>query len=137
MIEAIDSFLHYLAVEKGYSEHTISAYRNDLAGLMEFAQKESHNQQAVSSWANFNRQTMLSYMLHLKERGYVPTTVARKVAAARSFFGFLMSDGIIKTDPTENMSSPSVGKALPKPIPISQVSSRGYLKEAVTNTRII
>jgi integrase/recombinase XerD len=121
MIEAINNFLHYLAVEKGYSEHTISAYRNDLTGLTDFAQKESHNQQVISSWASFNRQNMLSYMLHLKERGYVPTTVARKVAAARSFFSFLLSDGIIKTDPTENMSSPSVGKALPKPIPISQV----------------
>lgn len=121
MIEAIESFLHYLAVEKGYSEHTISAYRNDLMALMDFAQKESHNQQTVSTWTNFNRQHMLGYMLNLKERGYVPTTVARKVAAARSFFGFLLSDGIIKTDPTENMSSPSVGKALPKPIPIAQV----------------
>jgi integrase/recombinase XerD len=121
MIEAIESFLHYLAVEKGYSEHTISAYHNDLTGLLEFAQKESGDQQAVSSWTGFDRQHMLGYMLHLKERGYVPTTVARKVAAARSFFGFLLSDGIIKTDPTENMSSPSVGKALPKPIPIAQV----------------
>jgi integrase/recombinase XerD len=116
MKEPIENFLHFLAVEKGYSEHTISAYRNDLTGLADFAGKES-----VSSWANFTRQSMLSYMLNLKERGYVATTVARKVAAARSFFSFLVSEGVIKTDPTENMSSPSVGKALPKPIPINQV----------------
>jgi integrase/recombinase XerD len=116
MKEPIENFLHFLAVEKGYSEHTISAYRNDLTGLADFAGKES-----VSSWANFNRQSMLSYMLNLKERGYVATTVARKVAAARSFFSFLVAEGVIKTDPTENMSSPSVGKALPKPIPINQV----------------
>ena len=64
---------------------------------------------------------MLSYLLNLKERGYAATTVARKVAAARSFFGFMVSEGTIKTNPTENMSSPSVGRALPKPIPISQV----------------
>ncbi|MBN1161475.1 MAG: site-specific tyrosine recombinase XerD [Dehalococcoidales bacterium] len=117
MKESIDNFLHYLAVEKGYSEHTISAYRNDLTGLADFAGKEM----SISSWANFNRQTMLSYMLNLKERGYVATTVARKVAASRSFFSFLVAEGTIKTDPTENMSSPSVGKALPKPIPINQV----------------
>jgi integrase/recombinase XerD len=116
MKEPIENFLHFLAVEKGYSEHTISAYRNDLTGLADFAGKES-----VSSWANFTRQSMLSYMLNLKERGYVATTVARKVAAARSFFSFLVSESVIKTDPTENMSSPSVGKALPKPIPINQV----------------
>ncbi|MCK4273772.1 MAG: site-specific tyrosine recombinase XerD [Dehalococcoidales bacterium] len=116
MIELIESFLNYLAVEKGYSEHTVVAYRNDLTGLADFAKK-----QGVASWADFNRQNMLSYLLDLKERGYVATTAARKVAAARSFFGFLVSEGIIKTNPTENMSSPSVGKALPKPIPISQV----------------
>ena len=117
MKEPIENFLHYLEVEKGYSENTISAYRNDLTGLAGFAQKDA----SVSSWINFNRQNMLSYMLHLKERGYVATTMARKVAASRSFFGFMVSEGLIKTDPTENMSSPSVGKALPKPIPISQV----------------
>jgi len=121
MRELIDSFLNYLAVEKGYSEHTIAAYRNDLTGLTDFAQKEASRQGSTPSWDNFNRQSMLSYLLELKERGYVATTVARKVAAARSFFGFLVSEGIIKTNPTENMSSPSVGKALPKPIPINQI----------------
>ena len=121
MREPIDSFLNYLTVEKGYSEHTIAAYRNDLNGLAEFAKGEASRQGAMPSWANFSRQSMLSYLLNLKERGYVATTIARKVAAARSFFGFLVAEGTIKTDPTENMSSPSVGRALPKPIPINQV----------------
>ncbi len=116
MKEPIDNFLNYLSVEKGYSEHTIAAYRNDLTGLTEFAKK-----QGISSWPGFTRQSMLAYLLELKERGYVATTMARKVAAARSFFGFLVAEGVIRTDPTENMSSPSVGKALPKPIPINQV----------------
>jgi integrase/recombinase XerD len=121
MREPIDSFLNYLAVEKGYSEHTIAAYRNDLNGLVDFAKTEASKQGATPSWGNFSRQSMLSYLLDLKERGYVATTVARKVAAARSFFSFLVAEGTIKADPTENMSSPSVGKSLPKPIPINQV----------------
>ena len=121
MREPINSFLNYLAVEKGYSENTVDAYRNDLNGLVEFAEAEASKQGATPSWADFSRQSVLSYMLNLKERGYVATTIARKVAATRSFFGFLVSEGIIKTDPTENTSSPSVGRALPKPIPINQV----------------
>ncbi len=116
MKEAIDNFLNFLSVEKGYSENTIAAYHNDLTGLAEFAKK-----QGISGWSAFTRQNMLSYLLDLKERGYVATTVARKVAAGRSFFNFMVAEGAIKTDPTENMSSPSVGKALPKPIPINQV----------------
>ncbi len=83
--------------------------------------KKKLPQRPGASWAGFTRQHMLGYMLHLKERGYVATTMARKVAASRSFFAFLVAEGEIKNDPTENMSSPSVGKALPKPIPISQV----------------
>jgi integrase/recombinase XerD len=121
MRKSIDSFLNYLKVEKGYSENTINAYRNDLMALADFAEKEVAGGGAVPSWAQFSRQNMLSYLLFLKERGYVPTTVARKMAAARSFFSFLVAEGIIKSNPTENMSSPSVSKALPKPIPINQV----------------
>jgi len=121
MRDAIESFLNYLSVEKGYSVHTIAAYRNDLSGLADFANREASKKGSSASWPGFGRQEMLSYMLNLKERGYVATTIARKVAAARSFFGFLVAEGVIRTDPTENMSSPSVGKALPKPISVSQV----------------
>ncbi|TET48668.1 MAG: tyrosine recombinase XerD, partial [Dehalococcoidia bacterium] len=121
MKEEINSFLNYLTVEKGFSVNTLDAYRNDLQQLASFAGEEATKQGLISSWENFSRQVMLSYMLNLKERNYAATTIARKVAATRSFFGFLKSEGIIKTDPTENMSSPSVGKSLPKPITISQV----------------
>ena len=121
MKEEINSFLNYLTVEKGFSENTTFAYRNDLQQLASFAEEEATKQGLMPSWANFSRQGMLSYMLNLKERNYAATTIARKVAASRSFFGFLKAEGIIKTDPTENMSSPSVGRSLPKPISISQV----------------
>ncbi len=121
MREEINSFLNYLTVEKGFSENTTAAYRNDLQQLVSFAEEEAAKQGLTPSWANFSRQGMLSYMLNLKERNYASTTIARKVAAARSFFGFLVAEGILKTDPTDNMSSPSVGKSLPKPISISQV----------------
>ncbi len=121
MREEINSFLNYLTVEKGFSGNTTDAYRNDLRQLASFAEEAATRNSLVPSWANFSRQGMLSYMLDLKERNYASTTIARKVAAARSFFGFLVAEGILKTDPTANMSSPSVGKSLPKPISISQV----------------
>jgi len=121
--EEINSFLNYLTVEKGFSENTTLAYQNDLQQLAGFTEGEAARQGLMPSWANFGRQGMLSYMLNLKERNYAATTIARKVAATRSFFAFLVAEGIIKTDPTENMSSPSVGKSLPKPISISQVRS--------------
>jgi integrase/recombinase XerD len=117
----IKSFLNYLSVEKGFSENTTAAYRNDLNQMADFVEAEVAGKGSAPSWTNFTRQGMLSYLLNLKERGYAGTTAARKVAAAKSFFSFLVTEGNIRSDPTENMSSPSVGKTLPKPISISQV----------------
>ena len=123
MKEDINTFLNYLTVEKGFSQNTISAYQNDLYQLAEFVEESAAREGSVPSWASFNRQGVLSSLLNLKERNYAATTVARKVAAARSFFGFMVAEGNIKNDPFENVSSPSVGKALPKPISITQVRS--------------
>jgi integrase/recombinase XerD len=121
MKEDIENFLNYLTVEKGFSGNTIEAYRNDLSQLVSFAEKETSKKSVIPAWDNFNRQSMLSYMLNLKERNYAVTTVARKVAAAKSFFSFMVSEGKLKEDPTENISSPKVGKPLPDALSISQV----------------
>jgi len=118
--EDINSFLNYLAVEKGFSENTLSAYHNDLYQLANFVDGEAARCGSVPSWASFGRQGMLSYLLNLKERGYAATTVARKVAAAKSFFSFMVAEGNIKDNPTQNIGSPKVGKSLPKPISYSQ-----------------
>jgi integrase/recombinase XerD len=119
--EAIDNFLDYLAVEKGFSENTVAAYRNDLHQLASFIEEEAAKRGTIPPWAAFDRQAMLSYLLELKGRGYAATTVARKVAAVKSFFGFMVAEGVIKDNPTQGVSSTKVGKSLPKPISIAQV----------------
>ncbi len=96
--EEINRFLNYLKVEKGFSENTISAYRNDLNQLADFAGEEAEGQGIPPSWEGFGRQGVLSYLLNLKERGYSATTRARKMASANSFFSFMKEEGLIKKD---------------------------------------
>jgi len=121
MKEHIESFLNYLKVERGFSENTLLAYRNDLFQLTEFVEEEAAKQNVIPSWADFGRQVMMSYLLNLRERGYAATTIARKVAAAKSFFAFLVAEDKVKDNPTRDVPSPKIGKSLPKPISISQV----------------
>ncbi len=121
MREGIDSFLTYIAVEKGFSENTVLAYRSDLGQLADFVGEEASKKGIIPSWTSFTRQEMLSYLLDLKERKYAATTVARKVAAAKTFFKFLAAEGKIRDNPIENLGSPKVGRSLPKAISISQV----------------
>ena len=120
MKEVIDKFLNYLVVEKGFAENTKFAYQNDLHQLASFVEEEAARRGTIPPWAAFDRQSMLRYLLELKERRYAATTVARKVAAIKSFFGFLVAEGILRDNPTRDVPSPKVGKSLPRPISIAQ-----------------
>jgi len=119
--EEIKQFLTYLLVEKGFSENTLSAYQNDLSQLVSFIEEEAAKSGKMPSWSGFNRQTMLAYQLSLKERNYAATTLARKIAAAKSFFKFMVTEGKVSENPTQNVASPNVGRILPKPITLKQV----------------
>ncbi len=121
MKEDINRFLTYLTVEKGFSDNTLAAYRNDLSQMASFIEEDATKHGLTPSWTNFTRQGMLSYQLDLKERNYAATTLARKVAAAKSFFKFMVAEDKLKNNPTDNVASPNVGRRLPKPISISQV----------------
>jgi integrase/recombinase XerD len=133
MSNYIDSFLQHLTVEKGFSKNTEEAYRNDLDQLQEFMQLECSRRGQMPAWENFTRQDMLSYMLSLKDKNYASTTAARKVAAAKSFFKYLCDEKVVEQNPTENIASMKVGRALPKPISVAQ--ARRLLEEPLkTNT---
>ena len=117
MDESVSQFLQFLAVEKGASNNTIAAYRNDIQQFAGFCVGRRNGR----GWADINRAVILEYMQDLQAKRYAEATVARKVAAVKSFFGFLTAEGLIPQDPTESLSSPRVGKTLPKPITPQQV----------------
>lgn len=123
MREGVDSFLNHLAMEKGFSGNTVEAYRNDLYQLADFVSGQSGMRGGAPQWSGVDRNLLINYILDLKERNYAPATVARKVAAVKSFFDFLVADGLIRSDPTENITSPKVGKSLPKPLSPSEVEA--------------
>ncbi|MFC1968808.1 site-specific tyrosine recombinase XerD [Chloroflexota bacterium] len=121
MNQDVEAFLNYLAAEKGFSQNTIAAYRNDLCQLSSFIEEQAAASGSIPQWQGVDRQILLGYLLNLKERNYAPSTVARKVAAAKSFFGFLVQEGSLRSDPAENLGSPRVGKSLPKPLSTYEV----------------
>jgi integrase/recombinase XerD len=111
MKEQIDQFLEYITEEKGYSSNTLAAYRNDLSQFMDFLGTR------VSAWDDVDRDIILEYIMHMKsEQEYASSTVARKVAAIKSFFHYLLEQGKLGDDPTATLDSPKVRKRLPKSI---------------------
>ncbi|MDP7510032.1 MAG: site-specific tyrosine recombinase [Dehalococcoidia bacterium] len=130
---AIGSFLQHLVVEKGFSRNTSEAYRNDLTQFWEFLQERPSRAAngaangAVNGeypWGSVGLDLLNDYITNLRGRkGYRDTTTARKVAAIRSFFGYLAENGTITEDPTESLGSPRVGRSLPKYLSEDEVTS--------------
>ena len=119
MKQRVDSFLNYMTVERGVSPNTVAAYRNDLNQLVEYLQSRNGG---GDGWAEVDDRIVSAYLLRLHEQGYSDTTRARKVASAKSLFSFLIEEGVITRDPTENLSSPRLGRSLPEVLTVEEVS---------------
>ena len=125
----IQEFLNFLATEKGFSNNTLVAYQNDLRQFYDYLLQQSRRRARPGGepggqvvWNSVAKIQILAFVLHTKEKEYAPATVARKIAAIRSFFHFLVSEGLVKDDPTATLDSPKVGKNLPKPISVDEVA---------------
>jgi len=120
MDDRVGHFLHFLSAEKGASENTIAAYRNDLTQFGTFLVAVNMNGHPTN-WQRISKDTIIQYILQLKEKRYAEASVARKVAAVKSFFQYMQAEGAIQVNPTESLESPRVGKTLPKPLSVQQV----------------
>lgn len=108
MDSAIQNYISTLASQRHSSENTLGAYRTDLRQLSEFL-----TGLGVAGWKDVTPAHVTAFVMHLRERQYATTSVARKVAALKSFFHFLMKTQAIAVDPTDSLDTPKVEKYLP------------------------
>ena len=120
MRDAVESYLNHLVVEKGFSSNTLDAYKNDLGQFIEFTKTRwngapSSNNGTNEGWQKVDLELLTDYISDLRaKKSYRETTTARKVAALKSFFNFLVEEEIVESDPTEFLTAPRIGRALPK-----------------------
>ena len=121
MQERLEEFFHYMTVERGVSSNTLAAYRNDLSQLVEYLEGRNLDAFRPASWADVSEQTISDYVLYLHDLGYSETTRARKIASAKSLFGFLVMEQVLEGNPTANVGSPKIGRSLPDPLTIDEM----------------
>ncbi|HMM42646.1 MAG TPA: tyrosine recombinase [Thermomicrobiales bacterium] len=117
MRDSIERFLGALESENEFSANTVSAYRNDLGQFARYLQ-ERHS---LEAWPEVDPSHLTSYVLDLREREYATSTVARKTAAVKSFFGYLTRNGDLRADPSEQLAAPRVEKFAPRALPEGEV----------------
>ncbi len=104
-----DSFLKYLQYEKRYSPHTIEAYKNDLTKLEEFLGMPDSDNLIHATPADLR-----GWIYQLREEGNDPRTVNRRIATLRSFYKFLLRQGVIQKDPSQRLRALKISKKLPQ-----------------------
>ena len=111
MDDQLQRFLAQLEAKKSYSNNTIAAYRNDLTQFITFL--NGHFPSEVS-YNGISKADIDAYVESLVAKSYASSSVARKVAAVKSFFNYLASTGVVNENPTINITSPKVKKQPPQ-----------------------
>ncbi|MCD8350385.1 MAG: tyrosine recombinase XerC [Planctomycetaceae bacterium] len=106
----ITAFLDYLARERNMSEHTVRNYGVDLA---QFLSHLSENDQAGEFPEDVTHVMIRSFMADLGEKGVSRQTVARKIAALRSFYKYMLRQGRVTVNPARVVHTPKLEKKIP------------------------
>lgn len=110
--EQVDRFLRSIQNEKRYSDNTVAAYRNDLRQFSGFLDRAAAG--SARSWDEVDHQLIQMYSSYLQEQGYASSTVARKIASVKSFFAFMLDNGVLTDNPTSALNAPRIEKRLPR-----------------------
>src|SRR3990170_8045559 len=113
---AVEQFLEHLRVERNYSGHTLRNYRSDLAAFFQFAASRKTKGQAPSPQDLpfvLDHFTIREYLGKLYAARAQPTTIARKLAALRSFYRYACREGLLKENPANLVASPRLPQMLP------------------------
>ncbi len=105
----LEIYSNYLTVEKGLSKNTLESYSRDLKKFSNFLKERE-----VTEPAQVDRNLIGSFLGEMKKCGHATSTISRTIASIRSFFNFLLDEGVIEANPALELESPRIDKKLPR-----------------------
>lgn len=115
--EILNFFLGFLSVEKGLSSNTVLSYSRDIRKLFRFFQKEK------IQWNRAKEDDLIKFVHQQSRAGLSARSSARLISTLKSFYKFLVSDGILKKNPVANLSSPKTWLVLPQFLTLKEVEA--------------
>jgi integrase/recombinase XerD len=116
MDQHLDQFLHYLVVERGLSQNTIEAYSHGLIRFFNYLTEKKI--QEIRDVVKCDAQ---GFLLALRKKRLNTKSIVRNLAALRTFFRFLIQEGILQANPVEDLESPKVAKTLPEILTVKEI----------------
>ena len=116
MDQLLDQFLHYLVVEKGLSQNTIEAYSHGLTRFLDHLREKK-----IQDLRGVGKIDVQGFLLALRKKNLNTKSIVRNLAAIRSFFRFLIQEGILDTNPVEDLESPKTARTLPEILSLKEI----------------
>ena len=113
----LERFLDALWMEYGLSDHTLAAYRADLKGVALFLRRQS------KTLTTAQRADLLGYLTQQVNNGARPRTTARLLSSLRRFYQYMLREGCLNSDPSDQIDAPKLGRPLPKSLTESEVEA--------------
>ncbi len=117
----LDIFIDTLVAEKGYSAHTIRAYRSDILSFIQFFLKDQNTDDGAAQQKIFLQQVdaldknaVRTYLAHLVRAKKSKRTVSRKLSSLKAFFNYLVKSGQLKVNPADMVPFPKLEKSIPR-----------------------
>ena len=105
----VNQFADYLQNERQLSENTLSSYKRDIEQYFDYLKGNN-----IESIGKTNRTTILTYILDMQKKGRATSTISRNLASLRSFYQYLIRNGIMEKNPTYGLETPKIEKKLPQ-----------------------
>jgi integrase/recombinase XerD len=113
---SVEPFLDHLRFERNLSERTLEAYRHDVVRMAAFARMQGRSRPGDVTTADLRR-----FVLELKDLGLAPTSIARNLAALRTYFRFLLAESQVTGDPSERIETPKSWRTLPEVLTVDEI----------------
>jgi integrase/recombinase XerD len=113
----LDRFGDYLTLEQGTSPLTLEAYRRDVERLVDYVRAKG-----ATSPIDITSRILRDFVYHLKDLGLSPSSIRRNISAVRTYFRFLLSDGVVTRDPSERLETPRRWRTLPDVLTVPEIS---------------
>ncbi len=116
MESLIQEFIDYLGHERGLATNTLESYGRDLRQYYGFLSEDTSHTVETASQA-----TIVAYLMLLRKQGKATATIARRLAALKAFYQFMLKENYVAKDPTGDLSSPKLERKLPKVLTVHEV----------------
>ena len=114
----LEQFHDYLALEAGNSPHTVENYLRDVRRLAEYGASKG-----IRGPADVTPAQLREFIYFLKDLGLAATTIRRQVSALRTYYKFLVGEGIVARDPSERIESPKRWRTLPGVLTVADIEN--------------